>query len=283
MRAPPPRRAARRRRGHSLSAAALALLIMALPAAAVELSSSAISDPHQLVRGVLGPSTAYLSLTVFPEHLVYEVSWGILHVGQATLAVEDILDFAGRPAYHVVSRAVSNKFCDTFYKVRDLNESWIDARTLASLGYSKKLREGHYFRDQWLLYDRGRFLEKSVHKDGNFSHDAGTVPASVQDVLSSLYYVRSKSLEPGSEVVLDVNTRTNWPLVVRVIRRERVRVPAGEFATILVEPALRHEGLFIQKGRRLQVWLTDDARRMPVLLKVEVFFGHISARLAKML
>jgi len=33
----------------------------------------------------------------------------------------------------------------------------------------------------------------------------------------------------------------------------------------------------------LQVWLTDDSKKTPVQLKVEVFFGHVTAKLSKML
>ena len=71
--------------------------------------------------------------------------------------------------------------------------------------------------------------------------------------------------------------------VVRVLRRETVKTRAGAFPCVVVEPALRDEGIFIQKGRKLQIWLTDDARKVPVLMRVEVFFGHVTASLAKML
>ena len=253
-------------------------------ARAIELSSATISDPHSLVQAS-SASPSGRRLNAFPEKLVYDVSWGIIHVGQATMEVEEMVEFAGRPAYHIVSRATSNGFCDTFYKVRDLNESWLDAATLASLGYSKRLREGHYFRDEWVLYDQenGRFLAKSTGRDGSYGYKAGTTPVNVQDILSSLYYVRSQELKPGGEIILDVNTKENWPLVVRVIRRETLRTPAGLFSTILVEPAIREEGIFIQKGRHLQLWLTDDARKTPVQMTVEVFFGRVTAALLKML
>ena len=92
-----------------------------------------------------------------------------------------------------------------------------------------------------------------------------------------------KNLTPGTEIILDVNTRQNWPLIVKVIRKEKVKTPAGRFDAFLVEPSLRQEGLFIQKGNRLQVWLSDDPKRVPVLMKVDVFFGSITARLAKMI
>lgn len=267
--------------------AILPLLMLLLPASSwgLAISSSAISDPHQLSEGKLEAATDLAPLTAFPEQLLYDVSWGIVAVGQSTLGVREIVRFNGVPAYHVVSEAKSNAFCDTFYRVRDLNESWVDATTLTSLGYSKKLREGHFFRDEWVLYDKpaARFLSKKTDRDGAFSWSAGTIPVQVQDILSSLYYVRSRKLAPGTEVVVDVNTKRTWPFVIRVLRRETVKTPAGTFRCLVVEPALREEGIFIQKGRKLEIWLTDDARKVPVLMRVEVFFGHITASLAKML
>jgi hypothetical protein len=249
------------------------------------ISSAAVSDPHRLSEGKVAAAKDLARLSAFPEQLIYDVSWGIVTVGRATLGVREVVRFNGVPAYHVVSEAKSNAFCDTFYMVRDINESWVDARTITSLGYSKKLREGHFFRDEWVLYDQpaGRFLSKKTERNGAFSWSAGTIPVQVQDILSALYYVRSRALTPGAEVVVDVNTKRTWPLVIRVLRRETVHTAAGTFPCLVVEPAMREEGIFIQKGRKLQIWLTDDARKVPVLVNVEVFFGHVTASLVKML
>jgi hypothetical protein len=70
-----------------------------------------------------------------------------------------------------------------------------------------------------------------------------------------------------------------YPLEVKVKKRERIKVPAGKFDTILVEPLLRAPGIFVAKGKKLEVWLTDDPRRLPVRLRTEVFIGHVSAEL----
>lgn len=263
-----------------------AFLLGVLPAGpASAVSFSDLSSPYEIIGATLPASDLGKSLPVFPERLVYSISWGILAVGQATLVAEQIVDFNGKPAYALISEAKSNAFCDTFHKVRDLNESWVDAQTLGSLGYSKKLREGHFFRDEWVLFDSaaGTYHARTINRDGSFRVQTGTAPAFVQDILSSLYYVRSQPLVIGSEIVLDVNTKENWPLVTRALKRERIKTPAGTFNTVLVEPSLRREGIFIQKGKRLRIWLSDDERRMPVLIKVEVFFGHVTARLSKML
>ncbi len=263
--------------------AAAALLLIAARGGAVELSSANVRDIHELVGETLPDSTTYLSLSQYPEHLAFKVSWGLLGVGKATLSVEKVVDFNGRPAYSVVSTARSNAFCSAFYKVRDVNESWIDAMTLDSLGFSKKLREGHFYRDEWVAFDyeKGRFLSGQAGRDGNYTFKGGTIPVSVQDILSSMYFIRSFDLKVGNEIILDVNTRDNWPLVVKVVKKKTVKTPAGKFKTVMVEPFLRREGLFIKKGKRLRLWLTDDDRKMLVMMKVRVFFGHITAKLIK--
>jgi len=263
----------------------LAALAAASPARAAESVqiSSAVADPHALMGGVMSsPPPGARSLSAFPEQLIYDVSWGIIGVGQATLEVEDIVEFNGHPAYHIVSRAISNHFCDGFYKVRDLNESWMDAHTLSSLGYSKVLREGRFFRNEWILNQDGKWVGKWAGRDGHFSVQTGTAPIGVQDILSAMYYIRGRPIAVGQDIVLDVNTRQNWPLVVRVLAKQHVKTAAGRFDAYLVEPALRHEGIFIQKGNRLQIWLTDDAKHVPVMMKVDVFFGSITAKLSKM-
>lgn len=247
--------------------------------------TTATISPAQLVGPEVPFSPEFKRLPVFPEKLILEVSWGLVSVGEASFGVDKIVIFNGRPAYHLFSEARSNSFCDAFYRVRDSNESWIDARTLTSLGYSKKLREGHFFRDEWVLYDRdaGTFVARRTNRDGSFVVRTGTIPAQVQDVLSTVYFVRAQRLLDGERIVVDVNTPDNWPLVVSVKKRERVRPPAGRFDAVLVEPAMRREGLFLQKGRNLRLWLSDDAAKRPLVMKVEVFFGHITAALREMI
>ena len=242
-----------------------------------------LASPYELLGETIPYSSTFSTVPYFPEVLQFEIKWGVFSVGTANLKVDRIVKFRGEPAYYIVSEAKSNGFCDTFYKVRDLNESWMHAVQMRSLGYSKKLREGGFFRDEWVLYDYDKktFLSKRVNKKGEESYTEGTIPGSVQDVLSSLYYIRPMKFKPGDEIILDVNTRSNWPFVIKVHQREKITVPAGTFDTILVEPVVRQEGIFVQKGKRLRIWMTDDDRHIPILMKVEIVFGNITAYLTE--
>ena len=205
---------------------------------------------HSAVLSTDVPKVAW-----FPESLEYEVDWGVVSVGVATLSAHDVVLFNGRLAYRIISTAHTAKLWDAFYKVRDSNEAWIDAYSLDSLGYLKNLREGRFFRDEWVLFykDISRFLAQEKNRKGDVEYSQGEIPVPIHDILSSMYYMRNQDL----------------------------KVPAGDFDCFKIEPLLREEGIFIQKGKKLVIWLSDDPRHIPVEMQAEVFFGHIKARLSK--
>ena len=219
----------------------------------------------------------------FGEKLEFEIKWGIITVGDATMHSDGVVDIDGTPCYYIKTTAHSTSFVDTFFKVRDKNESVINVADLSSVGFTKKIREGTYLWDEWVIFNNknNSFMGQEKNKEGNISFVKGDIPGKVQDILSAIYYVRHQELKVGTKIVLDVNTRKNWPLTIKVLRREKVKTNAGEFDCFVVEPKLRDKGIFVQKGKSLQIWLTADEYHMPVMMKAEVFIGHVSARLEK--
>ena len=98
-------------------------------------------------------------------------------------------------------------------------------------------------------------------------------------MLSSFYYVRTVPLKVKKAFDIDnYGDGKLYPLKVLVHKKMRVEVPAGVFDCIVVEPVIRGEGIFNQKGR-MAIWLTDDERRIPVLMKSKVLIGSIDVRL----
>jgi Protein of unknown function (DUF3108) len=64
------------------------------------------------------------------------------------------------------------------------------------------------------------------------------------------------------------------PVTIRVVRRERVTVPAGTFNAIVIQPTIKTTGVFSDDGRA-EVWLSDDEHRMIVQMKSRLSFGSI--------
>ena len=78
-----------------------------------------------------------------------------------------------------------------------------------------------------------------------------------------------------------VNRAEQYPLKVVVLGKEKVKVKAGKFNCIVVEPMISGEGIFVSKGKSLKVWLTDDEYKLPVKMAVEVFIGSVKAELTE--
>jgi hypothetical protein len=97
------------------------------------------------------------------------------------------------------------------------------------------------------------------------------------DMLSSLYYIRTLDLEPGMRVECRTHAdKRNVDLEISVRERERVETPAGTFDCVVVEPKiLLDTGLYDHEKGKLEIFLTDDHRSLPVLFRVKVFFGSL--------
>ncbi len=215
------------------------------------------------------------------EELKYGLYYSFVKAGTAYIKTRGISDVGGRTAYVIQTTAFSAPVIDPFFKVRDINYSWLDAENFYSLGYSQSVREGNYKRDEWLAFDYNKNVYYGeLQKKSEPRTLAGALNEPVLDMLTSLYFVRAQELIPGQDVVFDiVNREKQYPLIVKVLKKETVKTTAGKFNCIVVEPQFRGEGIFVSKGKSLQVWLTDDEYKMPVKMKTEVFIGSVSAEL----
>jgi hypothetical protein len=214
------------------------------------------------------------------ESILYVIKYGFVPSGFATLEIPAIENVDGRPAYHIVSRAKTNKATDLIFKVRDKNESWMDVESLCSLRFHQNLKEGLHRRETRTDYDhsKGKFKFWKKRKGKEYTEEGG-MPPYVQDVLSSMYFIRSQALEVGKDYSFDANSGgKTWPMKVHVEKIQTVKVPAGRFECLVVEPILAGEGIFQQEGR-LEVWLTNDARKIPVLMRSRVMVGSFDAEM----
>ena len=206
------------------------------------------------------------------EKFTFDINYGFINAGVATMEVVRLIEYENRPCYQIVSRANSNRFFSTFYKVDDRAESIIDAVGVFSWQFEKKLREGSYHSHRMCRFDQRNHV--AYYKD-----DTLIVPPFVQDALSVLFFVRTQKLEPGMSLSIDNFTDGKlYPLEVKILKRETITVKAGTFDCIVVEPLLKSVGVFKHKGK-LRVWLTDDRLKMPVLMKSKVLVGSITAEL----
>lgn len=214
------------------------------------------------------------------EKLSYKLYWTFILAGSATLETLDSDPVEGRPALHFRALAKSTPFIDTFYKVRDSIESWVDPEVTHAILYRKDQKEGDYVRNYLVRFDKNGNVAYRYSKGA--LKNAVIIPQGTFDPLSMLFLFRTKPLAVGYQFAAPVTDGDKSVTgTAKVVRRERVKTPAGEFDTLLVEPDVRNIGGVFRKSpdATLQVWITDDHRRIPVRVKSKVAVGHFSMEL----
>ncbi len=216
------------------------------------------------------------------EKLTFSVSWStIIEAGIATMEVKAGKTAEGRPTYELLSNTHSVGVLELVFPVRETVQSIIDAQELYSLEFHLKESQGKRKRQRDMIFDQtSHTVSESVN---NERPETFPVPPSVQDAFSSLYYVRTRTdFVIGKTILVDVHEGgKNFAVEIQVLGREKIRTPAGEFATIKVRTYPKYEGVFTNKGE-IFIWFTDDERKIPVLMKSTISIGSIVATLTKM-
>lgn len=215
------------------------------------------------------------------EQLTYNLSWSkVFTAGTATMTVTKETDDQGNKLLRFISVVRSVGLVDAFYRVDDNVQSLFDPRMLAPISYTMRQRHGKRKKERDLMFnrDQGKVV---YHRNG--SEEVADIPADAQDALSSLYYLRTQpAFTSGTPVVINVHdSGKNWAVEIHVLGKERISVPAGTFDTIKLKTYPKYDGVFMNKGE-IFIWLTDDARRIPVLMKSTITIGSIVASLIEM-
>jgi len=204
---------------------------------------------------------------VVGEHLEYDVKFGKLHVGSGSMDVAPMDTVRGQSAWHTVFQ-ISGGI--PFYHVNDLYESWFAASDLASLRYVQNIHEGGYDpKRRFEIYPKRRtYTENDGQPQPSVAHPV--------DEAAFLYYLRTLPLRVGLDTTFSDYFRADRnPVRLRVLRREHIHVPAGEFDAIVVQPIFNAKGLF-SEGGHAEVWLSDDANRIMLQMTSKLSIGSIN-------
>jgi hypothetical protein len=247
--------------------------LAALFAAATTTTSWAQSTPASptAAQTVVAPAVNRAKVPFGPgERMEYDVRFGAIKVGNARMEVVGLDNLRGRSAWHTAFWVQGGNF---LYRVNDVYESWIDAETLSSLRFVQELEEGgkNTERRFEIFPERSVFIQTSKKP----AKEEQSVSQPLDDG-SFLYFIRTIPLEVGQTYDFHRYFRPDRnPVRIRVLRKERVRVPAGTFNAIVLQPVIKTKGIFSENGRA-EVWLSDDDRRIMLQLKSKLSFGSLN-------
>lgn len=220
------------------------------------------------------PATAF----PVPERLEFEISYTGIPAGRAFQEVQQVGD-----ELHITSTAKSADWLSLFFPVDDRIESiLISGAPPLHIGvprlYRERIREGWTRFQKDAVFDR-KNLEVNTKDFLKKNETTQKISAKTYDTLSSFFYFRSVPLTVGNSYFIDIfDCKKLWNTEVQVLRHEEIETSLGRFKTVVIKPLLKSEGIFARTGE-MHIWLTDDERRIPVLMKSKVRIGSITATL----
>jgi Protein of unknown function (DUF3108) len=225
---------------------------------------------------LIAMATSASALTV-PEKLVYDMTWTGIKAGTATQEIIDEGD-----SIRIVSIARSADWISVFFPVEDRVESLLPKVPPPQLGlpsdFRMKVREGKHRRDKEIIFDHDKGKAHYIdHLNGEKVELE--IGKNTYDAYSSFYYIRTLPLQVGKSVFVSIlDNKQLWNVEIQVLKKEKLDTILGEVNTILIKPLIKSEGIFQRKGE-IYIWLTDDARRIPVKMKTKVTIGSVTATL----
>jgi len=231
------------------------------------------------------------------ERLAFRIEWNpplylfflpTMDAGHAEVSMEGGVEYQNRNLTRIVFTARSS---GTLARLAGMNiddrfEFLTDPETLCTRTIVKREREGKRKRDISIVYhsEERRLhileLDLSVNPpEVKRDRSVENIPPCIRDVLSAAYFLRTRNLSQGATIQSMVGDNEKFKEIKSTVeKKEKVDTFLGKTDTWRIETDM--SGLFRQGGH-LKVWISDDAKKIPVQFEAKVPFGKVTGRLVE--
>jgi Protein of unknown function (DUF3108) len=173
----------------------------------------------------------------------------------------------------------TNTFFSKMRRVSGTGVSSLDPHTLRPGHYREQSIENEVHRVADVTYGKAHEVALVSTTDGHTTTVAYRWANDLSDVVAAIPLLRSLALKPGLQVCFDAyGVRRMWRVWGKVVAREHVSLPVGEFdAWHLVGEAARLDNPELR--REIHLWVSDDARRLPLAAVGSIDLGVVRATL----
>jgi uncharacterized protein DUF3108 len=211
------------------------------------------------------------------ETLTYDVSWSTyLTAGTAVVSVKEKRPSFNSTAYYIVAEGRPTPLLAKLYSLYYKIDTLIDVYTLLPQRGSIYSEEGKRHRFRTTQFDR---RTSKVHfeyqSDSKATSDFATSPVS-QDALSAIYVLRAVPFKAGDHMTMPVSDNgINYKGVFTIASAEHVKTGIGDVSAWRLNLSLSDDKNH-PVGRNLAIWLSNDARRLPVKVQADLPVGSFN-------
>ncbi len=214
------------------------------------------------------------------ETLTYDVSWSsFVTAGTAVTTVKEKKPSFNSNAYYIVAEGRPTTLVSKLYSLYYKLDTLLDSYTLLPQRGSVYSEEGSRHRFKVTRFDHTAHKAFFEYQSTGTAKDTFTVPPFTQDALSAMYVLRVVPLKAGDRMTMPVSDDgSNYKLQVDIGPSERVKTPFGETSAWKLKLGI-FDAAGKAQGRNVALWISDDARRLPMKVQGELPLGSFNLNL----
>src|SRR5574343_388331 len=213
------------------------------------------------------------------EKLVYAGSYNMsglmTHLAQVTMSTETVS--TSKNAYlHLNCELSTYSKWDSFFKIRDIYESYVNPANLKPSLYKRSIDEGGYTKKEKYAFKGNTLYSTTKRKNKPETQKTFTIGGTTQDDISLLYKVRTldfSKFKVGQTQNLMIGfDEKQIPVTLKFMGKETVNAGnLGKKECYKLSISAKTDAL---KGKdKNLIWLTADANKIPALLKFSIPVG----------
>jgi len=213
------------------------------------------------------------------EWLKFRISYSnFFNAGNATIQIKDARH-KGKKAFHIVGKGKTTGVISWFFSVNDNYQSYFYKDNVLPYRFIRKINEGGYKKNKEILFNHQTKIATVKDYKKNTKKNF-TIQNGVQDMVSTLYYLRSKDLSKmkvGNEISLKMFfDEKSYGFKMRYLGRETIKTKFGKVAALKFRPVVQAGRVFKEK-ESLTVWVTADKNKIPLRIKADLAVGSLRA------
>lgn len=229
-------------------------------------------DAQEAFSPTIKPNTVFKA----GEDLSFQIRYGFLLGGVANISLTGE-KYNNKEVLHARAIAQTTGLAEIIFGVKDIYESWFDKNSNLSYKQIRNISEGRYRKYNEVTYNRENNTVNS--KLSGIHH----VPENILDLSTTLYYIRRidfARMKEGDMIFVNMYFDDEiFPFYMRYNGKEIIRTQFGKINCLKISPVVE-VGRMFKSPDDLNIWLTDDANSLPVLVKANI--RHVGSVLLKL-
>lgn len=216
------------------------------------------------------------------EELVYCIyyNWQFVWIPAGEVKFE-IIENAEGSVFHVTGSSYSSY--DSFFKVRDDYISYIDKTSFLPKRFRRDILEGNYQRFDSISFDQTQFkLKEYFGKSRETAKEfAFQLDKPVLDMITAIYELRSQNfddIKEGKTIPISIFfDKELFDVKIKYLGEEKKKIKGiGKVTTKHLQPELI-DGYVFKKGDLMDIWVSKDDNKIPLLIESPITFGSVKA------